>query len=78
MQLVRAPVEAARYDSLAERAFVGIDLGRDAASDETTVLKFRRLIERHHLGDQLFAAIEHRFLIITPLLKFAKVRYWGL
>ena len=50
-------VEEALYDSLAMRAFVGIDLGRDAAPDETTVLKFRHLLEQHRLGDQLFAEV---------------------
>ena len=50
-------VEEALYDSLAMRAFVGIDLGRDAAPDETTVLKFRHLLEEHHLGDQMFAEV---------------------
>ena len=50
-------VEEALYDSLAMRAFVGIDLGHDAAPDETTVLKFRHLLEKHHLGDQLFAEV---------------------
>ena len=50
-------VEEALYDSLAMRAFVGIDLGRDAAPDETTILNFRHLLETHHLGDQLFAEI---------------------
>jgi IS5 family transposase len=49
--------EEALYDSLAMRAFVGIDLGRDAAPDETTLLKFRHLLEKHRLGDQLFAEI---------------------
>lgn len=50
-------VEEALYDSLAMRAFVGIDLGSDAAPDETTVLKFRHLLEKHRLGDQLFGEI---------------------
>ena len=50
-------VEEALYDSLAMRAFVGIDLGRDTAPDETTVLNFRHLLEKHHLGDQLFGEV---------------------
>ena len=50
-------VEEALYDSLAMRAFAGIDLGQDAAPDETTVLNFRHLLEKHHLGDQMFAAV---------------------
>ena len=33
-------VEDALYDSLAMRGFVGIDLGREPAPDETTVCKF--------------------------------------
>jgi IS5 family transposase len=50
-------VEEALYDSLAMRHFVGIDLGRDAAPDETTVLKFRHLLEQHRLGDRLFGEV---------------------
>ncbi|WP_029131787.1 IS5 family transposase [Sedimenticola selenatireducens] len=46
--------EEALYDSLAMRQFVGIDLGQEAAPDETTICKFRHLMERHNLGDQLF------------------------
>jgi IS5 family transposase len=50
-------VEEALYDSRALRAFVGIDLGREPAPDETTVCKFRHLLEAHNLGEQLFALI---------------------
>lgn len=50
-------VEEALYDSRALRAFVGIDLGCEPAPDETTVCKFRHLLEAHPLGDQLFALI---------------------
>lgn len=39
------------------RRFVGIDLGREPAPDETTVCNFRHLLEKHNLGDQLFALI---------------------
>ena len=45
--------EEALYDSLAMRSFVGVDLGRDGAPDETTILNFRHLLEKHRLGDQL-------------------------
>jgi len=48
-------VEEALYDSRAMRAFVGIDLGREGAPDETTVCKFRHLLEVHSLGEQVFA-----------------------
>jgi IS5 family transposase len=50
-------VEEALYDSTSMRAFVGIDLGREPAPDETTVCKFRHLLERHRLGKQLFKAV---------------------
>jgi IS5 family transposase len=43
-------VEDALYDSLAMRGFVGIDLGREPAPDETTVCRFRHLLEQHELG----------------------------
>jgi IS5 family transposase len=36
---------------------VGIDLGREPAPDETTILRFRHLLESHDLGRQLFAAV---------------------
>src|SRR5947207_15382474 len=38
-------VEEALYDSLAMRRFVGIDLGREPVPDETTVCRFRHLLE---------------------------------
>jgi len=50
-------VEEALYDSRAMRRFVGIDLGREPAPDETTICKFRHLLERHNLGERLFALI---------------------
>jgi len=50
-------VEEALYDSRAMRDFVGIDLGREPAPDETTVCKFRHLLETHNLGDRLFQLI---------------------
>lgn len=50
-------VEEALYDSRALRQFVGIDLGREPVPDETTIWKFRHLLEAHQLGEQLFARI---------------------
>src|SRR6516162_437308 len=47
-------VEEALYDSAAMRDFVGIDLGREPAPDETTVCRFRHLLEAHDLGRRLF------------------------
>ena len=54
-------VEEALYDSRAMRTFVGIDLGREGAPDETTACKFRHLLEAHSLGEQIFALVNaHR------------------
>ncbi len=50
-------VEEALYDSLSMREFVGIDLGREGAPDETTVCKFRHLLEEHELGKRLFEEV---------------------
>jgi transposase, IS5 family len=50
-------VEEALYDSHAMRQFVGIDLGREPVPDETTICKFRHLLEAHQIGEQLFARI---------------------
>ena len=50
-------VEDAIYDSQAVRAFIGIDLSREAAPDATTLLRFRRLLETHGLTQSIFTAI---------------------
>ncbi len=47
--------EEALYDSQAMRGFVGIELGREPVPDETTVCRFRHLLEEHDLGRLLFA-----------------------
>ena len=47
----------ALLDSVALRRFVGIDLGRERVPDGTTLLKFRRLLEKHKLGAALFAEV---------------------
>ena len=50
-------VEEALDDSTAMRTFVGIDLGREPVPDETTVCRFRHLLETHRLGATLFEAV---------------------
>ncbi len=47
-------VEESLYESVSMREFVGIDLGLEPVPDETTVCKFRHLLERHDLGRRLF------------------------
>ena len=52
--------EEALYDIQSMRAFCGLELGRDAIPDETTILNFRHLLERHDLTKAIFAAVaEH-------------------
>ncbi|GAC1455907.1 MAG: IS5-like element ISPssy family transposase [Vulcanimicrobiaceae bacterium] len=50
-------VEESLYDSVSMRAFAKIDLGREPAPDETTVCKFRHLLERHGLGPKILHEI---------------------
>ena len=53
-------VEEALYDSVSMRSFAGIDLGVESIPDETTVCKFRHLLERNKLGKVLLTAVnEH-------------------
>src|SRR5580765_3378430 len=49
--------EEALLDSTSLRQFVGIDLGRERVPDGTTLLRFRRLLNDHDLGKQLFAKV---------------------
>jgi IS5 family transposase len=52
--------EEALYDIQSMRSFCGLELGRDAIPDETTILNFRHLLERHDLTKAIFAAVaEH-------------------
>src|SRR3954469_11991728 len=50
-------LEDALYDSQALRCFAGIDLNRDPVPDATTLLKFRRWLERHELTRVLFEEV---------------------
>jgi IS5 family transposase len=45
------------YESSAVRRFVGVDLGIASAPDETTVLRFRHLLEKHDLGGMMLDAV---------------------
>ena len=49
-------MEDALYDSVAVQRFVGLT-ARGPRPDETTILNFRHLLERHQLGEGLLAAI---------------------
>ncbi|RBI68396.1 IS5 family transposase [Roseovarius sp. TE539] len=45
------------YDSGAMRHFAGIELGDDRIPDETTILNFRHLLEKHQLTEKLFMEV---------------------
>ncbi len=51
--------EDALYESSVLRRFAGVDLGRAAAPDETTILRFRRLLETHELCGQILDTVNH-------------------
>jgi len=50
-------VEDAVYESAVMREFVGIDLGQEPVPDETTVCKFRHLLEAHKLGGAMLETV---------------------
>lgn len=50
-------MEDALYDSESMRRFAGIELSEDAIPDETTILRFRHLLEKHYLTQAIFAQV---------------------
>src|SRR5208282_3054672 len=50
--------EDALYDSESMRRFVGVELGDDVVPDESTILRFRHLLEQHRLAQGIFDEIE--------------------
>jgi IS5 family transposase len=50
--------EDAIYDSEAMRRFARVELGDDVVPDETTILRFRHLLEQHHLTAAIFEAVK--------------------
>lgn len=49
--------EDALYDIEPMRRFAGIELAEDAIPDETTILRFRHLLEQHRLTEALFVEV---------------------
>jgi len=50
-------VEDALYDSESMRHFAGIELAEEAVPDESTILRFRHLLEQHKLSEAIFGRI---------------------
>ena len=61
--------EEALYDIQSMRTFAGLDLGRDAIPDETTILNFRHLLERHALTKAIFSAVAEYLAAKGELLR---------
>ncbi len=49
--------EEALYDSPVMRQFARIDLGNEPVPDETTVCKFRHMLEEHRLGGEILETV---------------------
>ena len=49
--------EEALYDSITMRRFAGVSTDADIIPDETSILNFRRLLEKHRLTERLLAEI---------------------
>ena len=49
--------EDALYESPVLRQFAGVDLGRAPAPDESTILQFRHLLEKHDLGGAMLQTV---------------------
>lgn len=70
--------EDALYDSESIRRFVGVELGDDVVPDESSILRFRHLLEAHQLTAGLFAEIralliEKRLLLQTGTIVDATI-----
>jgi IS5 family transposase len=50
--------EEALYESPVLRSFYGVDLGRAAVPDETTILNFRHLLQQHELNGKILDAVD--------------------
>jgi IS5 family transposase len=61
--------EDAIYDSESMRRFARVELGHDPVPDETTILRFRHLLERHGLTAAIFETIKTLLVEKQLLLK---------
>jgi len=66
-------MEEALYDMALFREFVGLDAGEDNMPDESTILRFRHLLEAHNLSLQLLATVNATLAAKGLLLKSGTV-----
>src|SRR5262245_12122057 len=50
--------EDAIYDSESMRRFARVEIAEDVVPDETTILRFRHVLERHRLTEAIFEAVK--------------------
>ena len=50
-------MEEALHDTPLFRQFAGLDIGEDHLPDESTILRFRHLLERQRIGEQILAGV---------------------
>ncbi|ANY63036.1 transposase [Comamonas aquatica] len=62
-------MEEALYDTPMSREFAGLDMGEDHLPDESTILRFRHLLEAHHLSVQILATVNATLTVKGLLLK---------
>lgn len=66
-------MEEALYDTPMFREFAGLDMGEDNLPDESTILRFRHLLERHNLSLQILATVNATLSAKGLLLKSGTV-----
>lgn len=66
-------MEEALYDTPMFREFVGLDAGEDNLPDESTILRFRHLLEAHNLSIQILATVNATLTAKGLLLKSGTV-----
>ena len=66
-------MEEALYDMALFREFVGLDAGEDNLPDESTILRFRHLLEAHNLSSQILATVNATLATKGLLLKSGTV-----
>ncbi|HAJ12501.1 MAG TPA: IS5 family transposase [Comamonadaceae bacterium] len=66
-------MEEALYDTPMFREFAGLDMGEDHLPDESTILRFRHLLEQHQLSLQILATVNATLAAKGLLLKSGTV-----
>ena len=66
-------MEEALYDTALFREFAGLDAGEDNLPDESTILRFRHLLEAHDLSLQILATVNATLATKGLLLKSGTV-----